>query len=280
MPTTHRSSFRVGVYVDVTNLAFNGGFGMRYDVLRQFAVRGGGEAIRLNAYVSYDADRVQSEPDFMEKQTGFHSAVRDVGFKVIEKEVRWFQDETGTRICKSNVGLDMAVDALLQSEKLDRVLLATGDGDFTQVVKGLQNRGCRVEVVAFENVSGDLRREADLYMSGYLIPNLLPIRRNDSPQKWGEIGSFVRGVFYAHDTQRGFGWVRYLTTASGDLWVTDAREPGSPYATIFCHDSDLPESVNLDDLPNRNMVFEFQIVEGNDPGKRKAVSVECIRTRT
>ena len=38
---------KVGVYVDVANLAMNGGFRMRYEVLRAFACRGGYEAVRL-----------------------------------------------------------------------------------------------------------------------------------------------------------------------------------------------------------------------------------------
>ena len=33
-------NLRVGVYIDVANLARNGGYGMRYDVLRDFACRG------------------------------------------------------------------------------------------------------------------------------------------------------------------------------------------------------------------------------------------------
>ena len=55
-----------------------------------------------------------------------------------------------------------------------RVVLITGDGDFVQVVRALQNMGCRVELVAFQNVSYDLRCEADLFIPGFLIPGLLP----------------------------------------------------------------------------------------------------------
>ena len=35
-----RAYSRVGVYVDAENLRLNGGYGMRYDVLREFACRG------------------------------------------------------------------------------------------------------------------------------------------------------------------------------------------------------------------------------------------------
>jgi hypothetical protein len=34
---------KVGVYVDVANIAYNGGFGMRYEVLREFAMRNNAE---------------------------------------------------------------------------------------------------------------------------------------------------------------------------------------------------------------------------------------------
>jgi len=272
---------RVGVYVDVANLAMNGGFGMQYDVLRAFACRNGQEPMRLNAYVSFDAERARSDTDYRLGQNRFHSRLRDFGFKVIVKEVRWFTDDTGSRFGKSNADLDLAVDALLQSERLDRVLLATGDGDFVRLVNAMQNRGCRVEVVAFDNVAADLRREADLFLSGYLIPDLLPANRTGSSGKrWGEIGSVVRGVCYAYDTERGYGFVRYIADIEADLSRTDSRDPGSSYAVAFVHGTEIPESVDRNTLTNRNLVFEFQLAEGAEAGKTKAVAVRCIQART
>lgn len=271
---------KVGVYIDVSNLAMNGGFGMRYEVLRAFACREEAEAVRLNAYVSFDADRADTDTDYKMRQYRFHSALRDIGYKVIRKEVKWYIDENGGRVAKANVDLELAVDALLQSARLDRVILATGDGDFVQVVTALQNSGCRVEVVAFDNVSTDLRRAADLFLSGYLIPGLLPIIKSDTPQQWGEPGGWARGVFYMHDSQKGFGWLRYLATVDAELWRTDAREERSPYRTIFCHDSDLPSSINPEKMTNRNILFEFRIVPGMEEGQTKAVDLKAIRTHT
>jgi hypothetical protein len=192
--TNENLGLRVGLYVDVANLTLNGGRGMRYDVLREFACRGSGEPVRLNAYVAYDGDRASMDPVYRFAQEGFHSALRDFGFKVIRKGVKWYTDENGVRYGKANVDLEMAVDALLQSENIDRVLLATGDGDFVQVVRALQNRGCRVEILAFDSVSRELREEADLFMSGYLVPGLLPILRGRDCPLWGQVGSYVRGV--------------------------------------------------------------------------------------
>lgn len=271
---------KVGVYVDVSNLAMNGGFGMRYEILRAFACRGNSEAVRLSAYVSFDSVRARTDNDYRIKQDGFHSALRDVGFKVIRKETKWYTNDDGKLVGKSNVDMELAVDSLLQSDGLDRIIIATGDGDFVQVVRALQNKGCRVEVVAFDNVSSDLRQEADLYISGYLIPGLLPINRDNKYPVWGGAHGCARGIFQAYDTVKNFGWLRYLTTLDSELWRVDSRDPESPYKTVFCHESELPSTVDAEKLPNRNMLFEFQIAEGNEQGSIKAVQLKAINART
>ncbi len=260
MPT--RISRRVGVYVDVANLAMNGGYGMRYDVLREFACRDNAEPVRLNAYVSFDADRAEHDHTYKEGQFGFYSLLRDFGYKVIQKNVRWYIDESGNRFGKANADLDMAVDALLQSKDMDRVLLVTGDGDFIRVVQALQNSGCRVEVVAFENVSADLRREADMFISGYLIPNLLPTSSTHNKPPWGNIGSRMRGVCYNH-TAKGYGFLRVMKRIAPDLWKIDSRQKDSPYFSVFFHDSQLPDEVNFSELPSRNLIFEFEVAEAD-----------------
>lgn len=169
-----RSGLRAGVYVDVENTTRNGGRGLRFDVLRDFACRDGADALRLNAYLAYDAERARHDPYYRNNAMNFHFAMRSVGFKVIEKPVQWFTNEDGVSVSKANSDLDLAVDMLLQSARLDRVVLVSGDGDFVQVVRALQNSGCRVELVAFQSVSYNLRCEADLFVSGFLIPGLSP----------------------------------------------------------------------------------------------------------
>lgn len=263
-----KTDLRVGVYIDVANLARNGGYGMRYDVLRDFACRGNAEAVRLNAYVGYDSERAERDSYYRHAQEGFFSLLRDFGYKVIEKNVKWYVDESGNRFGKANADLDLAVDALLQSENLDRVLLATGDGDFVQVVRALQNRGCRVETVAFENVSTALRQEADMFISGYLIPNLLPTSGSRGGPGWGEYGSRVRGVCYSHNAEKGYGFMRVLKTLSPGLGKIDSRQPDSPYISVFFHNSRLPDHVDVDELPSRNYIFEFELAaaEGRENG--------------
>lgn len=264
MKTFLKSSAKVGVYVDAANISRNGGNRLRYDVLREFACRDYAEALRLNVYLAYDEDRAESNLIYRDKARAYQSALREIGYKVIEKRVRWFTDESGNRYGKANADLDMAVDVLLQSENLDRVLLVTGDGDFVQVVRALQNKGCRVEALAFDNVSEELRREADMYISGYLVPDLLPSRGDEPPPaQWGELGSRVRGYCYHHDDNKNYGFMRFLVKLSPYLWKTDSRDDQSPYRTAFFHDSSLPDGFNVMKLPSRNHIFEFTLAEPN-----------------
>ena len=274
MTTILKSHANVGVYVDAANISRNGGQRMQYDVLREFACRDHAEALRLNVYLSYDEDRADNSPVYRDKARAYQSALRKIGYKVIEKKVKWFEDEAGTRYGKANADLDMAVDVLLQSENLDRVLLVTGDGDFVQVVRALQNKGCRVEVLAFDNVSEELRREADMFISGYLVPGLLPTKGEDSfMASWGELGSRVRGYCYHHDDNKSFGFMRFLVNLSPFLWKTDSRDEDSPYRTAFFHDSNLPDGFNVMKLPSRNHIFEFSLAE---PNGKQPVATDII----
>jgi uncharacterized LabA/DUF88 family protein len=274
------SPSKVGVYIDVANLTRNGGYGMRYDVLREFACRDNAEPIRLNAYVSFDEDRAREDPPYRTAQYNFYSLLRDFGYKVIQKIVKWYYDENGRAFGKANADLDMAVDALLQSENIDRVLMCTGDGDFIRVVQALQNKGCRVEVVAFENVSQELRREADLFMSGYLVPNLLPTALGKGGPAWGEVGSRVRGFCYNHAPDKSFGFLRVMKNIAPELWKIDSRLEHSPYESIFFHDSQLPDSVHVNDLPNRGIIFEFELSKSESrEGGYQAINMQLISPR-
>jgi uncharacterized LabA/DUF88 family protein len=266
--------FGVGLYIDAANIQYNGGWGMAYDVLREFACRDGGVPLRLNSYVTFDAERARRDNGYRFGVERFHNAIRDMGFKVIVKEVKRYRDDAGNTFAKANADLDMAVDALLQSDALGRVVLATGDGDFVRVVQALQNKGCRVEVVAFDNVSAALRREVDFFLSGFLIPNLLPAREGPDSVPWGEVGSIVRGVCYHFNREGGFGFIRYLTHAGTNLWITDTRREDSPYASAFFSLADLDDGVAPEQLQRPETVLEFRLGESQvKPGEMQAFEV-------
>ena len=269
----YKSSTKVGVFVDVVNLYRNGGQRLRYDVLREFARRGGAEPLRLNAYVSFDRLRADEDPEYMRRTQGFHAALRELGYKVLVKPLSMYIDEGGNRVTKTNTDLEMAVDVLLQSKNLDRVLIVSGDGVFARLVRTIQDKGLRVEVVALENSSSELRFEADLFLSGFLVPDLIPIT-GDRQQLWGDVGSRVRGWCYWHHREEMYGFMRFLKEIAPGLWISDTRHPNSPYGTAFFHDSNLPYEVVSEDLPNRDMLFEFKLVDAERQDGLQAIDIQ------
>ena len=252
------SSFpKVGVFVDAANIYMNGGQKMRYDVLRHYA-QANGMIQRLNSYMTFDAERSQTDREYHARATGWQDLVRSFGFHTTIQDVRWSTDpDTGRKYAKANADIHLVVDMISQANNLDHIILVTGDGDFVRPIQYLRNMGCRVEVVAFENVSQDLRKEADVYTSGYMIPELLPTNRRDTP--WGSVGSTVRGVCYFHQGEEDYGFLAFLEKISPLAWISDPRHPDSPYKAVFFHDSALPEGVAPRSLPNRRMIFEFEI---------------------
>ena len=254
------SNLRVGVFVDAENVRYNGGYQMRYDVLRRFAAREGGQLQRLNTYLAFDSERAREDAEYAKKSRTYQQMVRDFGWKITVKYVRRYVDESGNVTTKANADLDMAVDAMLQAGKLDHVVLVTGDGDFLQVVSALQNSGCRVELIGFKNVSRQLQQAADTFYSGFLVPDLLPISY-EPRNEWGKSGSCVRGVCTKWFADKGYGFLRIIDHISPNLWITDPREPDSPYTSVFCHANEVAEEVTEEMLMNRETVLELYLNE-------------------
>ena len=104
---------KVGIYVDAVNVTMNGGFGLRYDVLRKFACRDGMTPSRMNVYLAFDERRAEEDPDYKNKTTRFSEVLRDFEYKVIKKPVQYYRDtETDEIITKSTVDMDMAADMI------------------------------------------------------------------------------------------------------------------------------------------------------------------------
>ena len=255
--------YRIGIYVDAANVTMNGGYGLRYDTLRNFACRCGGVPSRLNVYQSFEEERLKNDYDYRKKTKRFSDMLRDFEFRVTEKPLlRYTNPETGEVIKKSTIDMDMAVDMVVQSEYLAKIILLTSNGSYCSVVNAVQDRGCKVELIGFDNVSYGLKRQVDSYVSGDLILGLLPV---ESPYEWGTPGSRVRGVCYDFSQQDGYGFMRFLTEFSDKLWVTDSRDPLSPYKTVFAHISQFEDELDMTKLPSRDLIFEFDVIE-NDKG--------------
>lgn len=250
---------KAGIFLDTENLVRNGGYGMRFQVVRELVEAQGGTVLRANAYMSADRDREATDPEYRRNKQGYRDRVRREGFHLVLKDVQRYPDGEGGVVMKSNTDLDLAVDALLQSENLDYILLGTGDGDFLRLVRALQNRGKRVDLLSFSSTSTALRREVDYHFSGYLVPGILPPGKEDPDR--------LRGTMHAVNEEKGFG---FLTVPTG-LALDDSRED------IFLHISDYrrPSGQPVSNeafaaLKARQAVIEFELEEDAD-GRAKAV---------
>lgn len=232
---------KTGIYVDAENVRMCGGYGMRYDILAEYGSTNSSIVLRANSYLAEDRTRTQEDPEYRQKLYHYHNVIRRCGFKLIKKYVSRYVDEDGVVTTKANADMDLAIDALLQSRNLDRIVLVSGDGDFVRLVTALQNQGCRVEVIGFNNVSTKLREEADTFLSGFLIPGLLPITANGD-HEW------YRGTPINYHPDRGFGFMRYYRLRNQTL-VADS---------VFFHRS--KAQADSDQVfANPTNIFEFRI---------------------
>lgn len=243
-----------GIYVDAENIRYCGGYGMRYDALVDWANHGNSTLLRANCYLAEDGERTKEDQEYRQKLYRYHDVLRQCGFKVIKKYVKHFVDDEGILTTKANADMDLAIDALLQARNLDRIILLTGDGDFIRLVIALQNMGCRVEVIGFKNVSNELKEAADSFLSGFLIPGLLPLENSDG-------GTRQRGVPVNYKVDRGFGFMRYYKLSGKGL------EP----ETVFFHCSKSNETNDSLFLDSNN-VFEFTITTNPENGNRTEAS--------
>jgi len=244
-----------GIFLDMENLMRNGGWGIRYDVVREFVEAQGATVLRANAYMAVDRAREAANQVLRQKREAYRAAIRRNGYHLTVKEVMRYRNEEGEEVTKANSDLDLAVDAILQSDNLDYVLLGTGDGDFVRLVRALQSRGKRVDVLSFANTSSQLKEEADNYVSGFLVPELMPDVEDGR----------LRGLMHYVDEPKGFGFI----TARTGLKPTDVRDD------VFCHIRDFTRNgaVILNPefaaLRTSGAVLEFSLGEQAD-GKVRA----------
>lgn len=86
----------------------------------------------------------------------FIEALHESGFEIKIKPIQTFVD--GSKKADWDVGI--AMDAVRLSNKVDSIVLVSGDGDFCPVVNYVQqSQGCLVEVIAFGKTANNELRE-------------------------------------------------------------------------------------------------------------------------
>ncbi len=152
--TTFHADQRVGIFIDTQNLYHsarsNYGAHVNYQAMIEAGLAGR-KLMRAFAYV------IKSEAG---DESKFFEALNDMGIETRVKDLQVFYN--GEKKADWDVGI--AIDIVRMSEKLDTVVLVSGDGDFLEVLRYVKSRGIRAEVMAFKKTTSQkLTDEADYF---------------------------------------------------------------------------------------------------------------------
>ncbi|HLB98386.1 MAG TPA: NYN domain-containing protein [Acetobacteraceae bacterium] len=91
------------------------------------------------------------------------------GYTLVTKPAKEFTDASGRRRVKGSMDIEVAVDMLELSPRIDHAVLFSGDSDFRRLVEAMQRKGVRVSVVSSIRtsppmVADELRRQADQFL--------------------------------------------------------------------------------------------------------------------
>ena len=149
---------RVGIFVDVPNVMYAAereNVRLDFKKVLEFIVRGR-QLVRASAYAP-----ISDSPQARLETQKFVEPFVDIGYRIVTKPHKRYADGS----MKANFDVELAMDVLTMSDRLDIVTLVSGDGDFRRMVELVASKGVRVEVVAFgQSMAAELRAVADEYI--------------------------------------------------------------------------------------------------------------------
>ncbi len=110
------------------------------------------------------------------------------GYTMVTKRTKEYTDAMGRRRIRGNMDIELAIDMLEMAERLDHVVLFSGDGDFRRLVEAVQRKGVRVTVISTVHsspsmVAGELRRQADVFIDLQDIANKIARSHSERPPR-------------------------------------------------------------------------------------------------
>jgi uncharacterized LabA/DUF88 family protein len=110
------------------------------------------------------------------------------GYTMVTKPTKEFTDAFGRRKIKGNMDIELAVDVMEMSDRVEHIVIFSGDGDFRGLVEAVQRKGVRVSVVSTTRsqppmVADELRRAADNFIELQDIASFISRARDaNAPQ--------------------------------------------------------------------------------------------------
>ncbi len=162
-----RETEKTAFFIDGANLykaARNLGFDIDYKSLLAKAQKAC-QLVRASYYTAIQEDRDQD-----------YSPLRPLvdwldynGYSMITKTTREFVDQQGRKRYKGSTDVELVVDMMLMADRLDHLVLFSGNGDFKRAIEAIQAKGVRVTAVSTVKssppmASDELRRQADNFI--------------------------------------------------------------------------------------------------------------------
>ncbi|MEM8771262.1 MAG: NYN domain-containing protein [Pseudomonadota bacterium] len=162
-----REEEKTAFFIDGANLykaARNLGFDIDYKSLLAKAQRGCA-LVRASYYTAIQEDRDQD-----------YSPLRPLvdwldynGYTMVTKTTREFTDQQGRKRFKGSTDIELVVDMMLLADRIDHLVIFSGNGDFRRAIEAVQLKGSRVTVVSTVKsappmASDELRRQADAFI--------------------------------------------------------------------------------------------------------------------
>jgi len=133
---------RCAVFIDGNNVFHSArqlGFDVDYAKLLELLVGVDRKLLRAFFYTGVD--------ESADRQRGFLHWMRRNGFRVVQKPVR--PDREGVR--RARLEVEIATDMMAFADKVDTIILVSGDEDFAYPLSVLAQRGIRIEVAGFRS---------------------------------------------------------------------------------------------------------------------------------
>lgn len=147
---------RCAVFIDGNNIFHSArqlGFEVDYSRLLSVLLGKDRELLRAFFYTGVD--------EGADRQRGFLHWMRRNGFRVVQKPVKLERD--GTR--RAHLEVEITTDMLAYAEKVDLIVLVSGDEDFAYPINALTQKGIRVEVAGFRSaMANKVMDAADRYI--------------------------------------------------------------------------------------------------------------------
>lgn len=150
---------KVGIFLDVPNLLYGVDddadgvidMGLLLNLLNKDR-----ELVRATAYspIVDDSDEPLQEQRFVKPFVPYD-------YRIVTKPMKRFSDGS----VKGNLDIELVVDMITMSDRLDVVVLVSGDADFLKAIQMVQSKGIKVEVASFpKSTSVELKAVCDEYL--------------------------------------------------------------------------------------------------------------------